>query len=747
MKRIVLLMLLALPAGCATDSALTQGQNLIDQGRMEDGIRRLEQGSKAHPDSYELRAFYQRYRDLYVDQLLFEGDKARVIGRNEPALAAYDRVLQFSPENPRAKAGIDAVRADQRQRDAVKQAQALFEGNRAEEALEQAKGILAENPSQKSAQALLRRIDEVKAKSKAGASQLKAEYKKPVTLQFRDAPLKSIFDFLSQASGINFIFDRDVRPDLRATILLRDTSLEDALNFLLVTNQLDKKVLNDNTVLVYPNLPNKVRDYQELIVRSFYLGNADVKQTLNLVKTVVKTRDVFIDERLNLLVMRDTPEAIGIAEKLIAAQDLADPEVILEIKVLEVSRGKLQNLGVGYPVQLSVGVKGAAGVPGQISLNEWLNRNSGLAILNVSDPAFVLNLQRQDSDTNLLANPRVRVRNREKAKIHIGDRLPVITTTSTANVGVSESVQYLDVGLKLDIEPNVYLEDDVAIKVGLEVSTVVQQIKSAQGTLTYRIGTRNTATVLRVANGETQVLAGLIQDEDRRTADKVPALADLPLLGRLFTNNNDSRIKTEIVLLITPYVVRNLDRPPPSALAVHSGTEAGFGAAPLRLPSTRGEQVSAGISVPAQPGFVQSPIAQSPGAAPANGQSAGVQTANAQSAATQTLGTQSLMLSGPPQVQAGSEFAVTISVPPSAPGGVRMEVLYDSGKLQALGAEGMPGRVSLAVAGTTAVRFRAIEGQSGPTQISIGNISPVPGGDANIPPLAAPAPVSINVTP
>jgi len=156
--------------------------------------------------------------------------------------------------------------------------------------------------------------------------------------EFRDALLKNVFEVLSRVSGINFVFDRDVRADLRTTIMVRDTPLEEALQFLLVTNQLDKKILNQNTILIYPNQPNKLRDYQELVTRSFYLGNADVKQTLNLVKTVLKTRDVFIDERLNLLVMRDTPDAIRLAEKLIAAQDLAEPEVILEMKVLEITR-------------------------------------------------------------------------------------------------------------------------------------------------------------------------------------------------------------------------------------------------------------------------------------------------------------------------------------------------------------------------------------------------------------------------
>ena len=577
MRKWVVVVSLVLVSGCAAHTALLDGRRLIDQGRMEEGIGRLEQGVKANPDDSMLRNYYERTRDLYVSRLFYEAEKARLLGHNEEAIAGFERALGLSPGNVRAQAGLEATRADQSRRAALKHAQALFVAGDSGLALEKLKALLQENPSQREAQALLRRIEEARLKEAAVVPQLNALYKKPVTLEFRDAALKSVFEVLSRASGINFVFDRDVRADLRATIYVRNTAMEDAVNFLLVTNQLEMKVLNDNTILVYPNLPNKARDYQDLVVKSFYLGNADVKQTLNLIKTVVKTRDVFIDERLNLLVMRDTPRAIRLAEKLIAAQDLAEPEVILEVEVLEVSRSKLQNLGMQYPTQLSAGVQGAAGKPGQITLNEWLNRNAGLVNFKITDPALVLNLQRQDSDTNLLANPRIRVKNREKAKIHIGDRLPVITTTSTANVGVSESVQYLDVGLKLDVEPNVYLDDQVAIKVGLEVSNVVQQITSAQGTLTYRIGTRNTATVLRVGNGETQVLAGLIQDQDTRTADKVPGLAALPLLGRLFTNNNDTRTKTEIVLLITPYVVHNLDRPPPSALELPSGTEGSTG--------------------------------------------------------------------------------------------------------------------------------------------------------------------------
>ena len=740
MREIVVVLLLVLAAGCAAHTASVEGRRLIEQGRTEEGIRRLEQGVKANPDDTELRNYYVRTRDLYVNQLLYEGEKARMLGRSDDALAAFRHALVLSAGNARAQAGLEAAGAEKRQRAAVTQAQALFDGGMTEEALAMLKKVLGGNPSQKDAQALQRRIEESRTKAVVAAPRLKPEFRKPVTLEFRDAPLKSVFEVLSRTSGINFVFDRDVRPDLKATIYVRDTTIEDAVQFLLVTNQLEKKVLNENTILVYPNLPNKVRDYQELVVKSFYLGNADVKQTLNMIKTVVKTRDVFIDERLNLLVMRDTPDAIRLAEKLIAAQDLAEPEVILELEVLEVTRSKMQNLGLQYPTQIAAGIKGAAG-PGQATLTELRNSSSDLVTVTVTDPAIVMNLKRQDSDTNLLANPRIRVKNREKAKVHIGDRLPVITTTSTANVGVSESVQYLDVGLKLDVEPNVYLDDQVAIKVGLEVSNVVQEIRTLGGTVTYRIGTRNTATVLRVANGETQVLAGLIQDEDRRTADKVPGLGDLPMLGRLFTNNNDNRTKTEIVLLITPYVVHNLDRPAPSALEVASGTEGSLGAAPMRLPSTA---AAPAISPPqrAQPIPVQPPAVQPPPAV----ETPSPPVVPASPGVAVPPGVQTVLLATPVQAQAGREFAVAVSVPPGVAGNVRLDLVYDAAKLRVVGVEGALGRIPLVVSGTTAVRFLALEGQVGPAQISVANISVVGAGGENIA-LSAPVPVTVNITP
>jgi general secretion pathway protein D len=394
-----------------------------------------------------------------------------------------------------------------------------------------------------------------------------------------------VFDVLARAANLNFLFDKDVRADQRTTIVVRDAQVEDVIRQILATNQLEQKVLSETTALIYPNTPQKLREYQDLVVKTFYIANADVKQTANLIRTILKTRDIFIDEKLNLLVMKDTPNAIRLAEKLIAASDFAEPEVMLEVEVLEIGYNRLLELGVQFPGTAAASLVGAAGVPGTLTLSELRTRSSDLVRLTFTDPLFALALRQTDGRTNLLANPRIRVKNREKAKIHIGDRVPVLTTTAAATGGfVSQSVTYLDVGLKLEVEPLVYLEDDVGIKIGLEVSSISNTIQTPSGTgttLVYQIGTRNTSTVLRMHDGETQILAGLISDEDRRSATRVPGIGEFPVLGRLFSSTSDTNTKSEIVLLITPRLIRTLARPDARTVEFAAGTEASSSGGPL----------------------------------------------------------------------------------------------------------------------------------------------------------------------
>jgi len=560
-------------------------QQLLAQGKLEEGLSTLQRAMEEDPRNQEYRGYYYRQRDSIIAQWLNRAEEARVANDFDGAEALYRRALGVDAGNARAQAGIEHLVMDRRHQILLKEAEAAINARNNEAAAAKLRLILTENPANREARVMQRVLDEQRVRAALATPAIKASFQKPVTLEFREANIRSIFEVISRIADMNFVFDRDVRPDLRASIFVKNTSLEDVVNTVLLTNQLEKKVVNENTVLIYPNTPAKARDYQELIVKSFYLANSEAKQALNLIRTIIKTRDIYIDEKLNFLVMRDTPDNVRLAEKLISNHDLAEPEVVLELEVGEVKRTKLSELGIVYPNQFTVvnfrrtdtvstiGTNNVATTTQVTTDPLTLHTLGHLTTGNIQISPVILNLRNEIGDTNLLANPRIRVKNKEKARVHIGDRVPVITTTSTANVGVSESVSYLDVGLRLEVEPVVSLDEEVGMRVGLEVSSIVREVTSRSGTLTYQIGTRSAATNLRLRDGETQVLAGLISDEDRNSAQRVPGLGSLPIVGRLFSNERKDGAKTEVILLITPRIVRNLARPGASAMEFPSGTE------------------------------------------------------------------------------------------------------------------------------------------------------------------------------
>lgn len=580
--RALLLVAMVAFAGCAARQAYQSGQALIAQGKYEDGLAQLQEAVRRAPNNVQYRITLSGQRMSVIQQQVHEAELALNEGKLSDAERLYRRVLGLDPDNPMARQGLEALVAERRHREKVSKTEGLFKADQtanAAAALAMLREVLAENPRQKEALNLRSRIEDVLSKQQAPVTRLAAVYRKPITLEFRDAPLKSVFDAIAKISGLNFFFDKDVRPDLKATVLAKDTSIEDAIRILLVTNQLEQRVLGDNAVLIYPNTPQKLKDYQTLLLRTFYLANADVKAVANTIKTMLKTQDLVIDERLGLVIMRDTPEAIRLAERLIGLQDLADPEVMLEVEILEIKRSRLLELGVRLPDQASLVPLTSEGTA--LTLAELLHLNQSTTQALVG--GATINVRKEDQDGNILANPRIRVRNKDAAQVLIGDRVPVITTTSTSTGFVSESVTYVDVGLKLEVEPNIFLDGEVAIKVKLEVSNLVREIVSKSGTLAYQIGTRSASTVLRLKDGEMQILAGLISDEDRASASKFPLLGELPMLGRLFGSRKDDRQRSEIVLSITPRLVRSLRRPDLLSAEFESGTQASVGARSLTL--------------------------------------------------------------------------------------------------------------------------------------------------------------------
>jgi general secretion pathway protein D len=672
-------------AGCAAQNAYREGQTLLAEDQVDAGLAKIQEALALDPSSAEYRIAYVRALDREINASLGRAERALIEMRYGDAEAAYRRVLALQPSNDRALAGLRLIETARRHDTLYQEAEAAWAKRDVDGAQGRLRAILAANGKHERALALQRLIEENTAQM-AKASALSAAFRKPITIEFRDTPLKMVFEVISRTAGLNFVFDKDVRTDQKTTIFLRNSTIEAAVNVLLLTNQLEQRVLDGNSILIYPNTPAKQKDYQALMVKTFYLANSDAKTVGATLKTILKTKDIVVDEKLNLVMIRDSLEAIRLADKLVALQDVPEPEVMLEVEILEVKRSRLQALGINWPDAIALRPLPLDG----LTVKDLRNLNSSTIGATVGPTTIRAN--QTDADVNLLANPRIRARNREKAKILIGDRVPNITSTITATGFSSESVTYIDVGLKLDVEPTIYLDNEVAIKVTLEVSNIVDKITTKTGTVAYQIGTRTATSVLRLKDGENQLLAGLISDEDRRNASKLPFLGDIPLLGRLFGSHSDEGIKTEIVLSITPRILRNLRRAELYLAEFDGGTETSFrgrpegggGAGPVAAglggrgaaaPAAVAAPVAAPGTAPAAAGGQNNPASSAPAAlgspqgaavdpllaAPAGGAAVGGATLPfGTQAAAQVGGSAQLLWQGPAQARVGDTFALQL---------------------------------------------------------------------------------------
>jgi len=599
--------LVAVLAGCAASRQHSEGLRSMAAGDREKGLSELAAASAAEPTNSQYRLDYLKQLSLAVNSQLAQADEARRAGQIEAARQLYGNTLRIDPGNDRALRGLSNLEMDERHNALLAEAEKLLAAHDLAGARQKVHTVLQENGARIDAKQLATRIaDEMDKAEAAKAAQVVAGsvMKKPVSLQFRDANLRMVFEALSRTTGLNVIFDRDVRNDLKTTIFVHDASVEDTVDMILLQSQLDKKVLNANTLFIYPATAAKQKEYQDLKVRVFQLSNADGKTMQNVLKTVLKVADMSLDDKTNTLVVRGTPDMISVAEKIIAAHDYPDPEVMLEVEVLEVNRDRIRELGIQWPS--TFGVQTPSGVNtlhdlGHIPLNR----------LGVVGGPFgaTANFSLSDSDGNVLAAPKLRTRDNQKAKILIGEKVPVITNTvtpvSTGTPVVTGSVQYLDVGIKLEVKPHVYLEGDVGIELNMEVSTILGQVTPTgnnAGTIAYDIGTRDVTTNLRLRDGETQILGGLIQDTETVSANKVPGLGEFPLLNRLFGSNHHEDKKTEVVLSITPHILRAPTVADSRARELFSGTESSVREMPLRL-----DPVGSVSGAPSTPGAAPAP--------------------------------------------------------------------------------------------------------------------------------------------
>lgn len=638
-----LLIALAL-GGCAEQRIRDEANHQMVAGAYEDSLATLDAGIAKYPESASLRVARRATQDTVADKLLQQAAKELNAGKRSAAQTTLKRLLEIEPQNDHAQALLQTVKRDEQNAAALELSKQKSVSGSQETALSAIETALRGDPKNHrllEAQAALEqqsgRRDVPQAKGPTA--------KQPINLDFRDASVRMIFEAMARSTGINFILDKDVRPDLKTTVFLRQAKLEDALDLILSTTQLNKKLMNGSTILIYPNTPEKQRDYQDLVVRAFYLTNAEAKQTGAMLKTMLKIKDPYIDERSNMVVIREPADVVRLAERLVELQDRNDAEVVLEVEVLEVSSTKLTQLGIQYPNSFTLTPLSATGST-SLTLSDLKSLNSDR--IGVSTPSVVLNLRRELGDTDLLANPKIRAKNHEKAKVLIGDKLPVITTTSTSTGFVSDSVQYVDVGIKLEVEPSISPEDEVSMKINLEVSSLVNQITTRSGTVAYQIGTRSANTVLKLRDGETQLLAGLIKTQQTTNSNRIPGLGDIPLIGRLFSSQTDNGVRNEIVLSITPRIVKPAHRPDTNFMEFWSGTET----------SARARRTLPDGKLPAElkvvDGAPASPAAAQPSEPTESGEPAAV--------APQEGGSITLTMNGPSAAKVGETFSVSLNL-------------------------------------------------------------------------------------
>lgn len=508
----------------AADFYYQRGQRLLDQGKLDEAVAQFQQGLTALPDHAKLQqAMADTLARNEAGNVYQQGVNLRQAGKNEEARRLFQRALETFPDHKQASAALAEMTREEQEK--------LADG-------------------------------------------LALSSKAPITLNFRQTELKQAFEFLAKAFGVNVIFDEAVKA-VPVTLFAKDVTFEQGLNLLLTTSRTFYKRIGGNTILVAPDSKEKRGQYEDYLVRTFHMNTVRAKEMADLLKGLVAVKKIIVNEQLNTLAIRDTEDVLKLAERIIETNDRKPAELVLDVEILEVNRSKSERLGLDFG-SYAAGIAVPQPVPLAGTLRETLRNSATLTV-----PSATFRFFKQDVDAKILANPKIRVVNGRQAKIHIGDRVPLRAATIVDATGQTRTTfDYKDIGIRLNVEPMIYLDNSALLKLGLEVSSLGENLGTAAEPA-FRIGTRNAETWMLLRDGETAILGGLIQDEERNNKVRVPGIGDIPLVGSLFTSYDESANRSDVLLTITPRVVRGWDVPARAALEFYSGTENAYSDKPM----------------------------------------------------------------------------------------------------------------------------------------------------------------------
>ena len=547
LSRLALLCLLALAAACGS-SAYHRGMYYIEKHQWDLAADNLQQAVDENPHDL-------RYQEAMVRTKLKASqthmDLAQMaLGRQDypTALKHLERALHYDPSNQYAKDQLQKVVT-------LATAKELSERQRATS------------------------IDEMKADARddMGVPRLDPASNIPIVLKFTDTSAKTILDAISKASGVNFLYDDKADVTKRLTVDFAKVNLSQVLDYLMMQTKSFYKVLDPHTLIIVPDNKQKRDEYTDQVIRTFYLSNADAKDVFQLVRSILQARKMAMNQDLNSITIQDSPEIVAICQKIIEANDKSKGEVAVDVELLEVDSGLTRQLGIDLSNhQFTIGPKqnityDSSGNPSGIGTGPPVPLNKFVDVLTHSlyiypVPNFIADLLLDTTGGQILARPQLRVMEGQKAMVHIGDKYPIPTANLYNNTAgtVGQAYQpvtsytYQDIGVKIEIEPKVHHNHEITIKLKVEISAISGSVGGGSPNNPSQpiIGTRESNSVIRLEDGETSMMAGLISQEERVHTSGLPGISEIPILRRLFSTTKDEKKKTDVVMLLTPHIIR-----------------------------------------------------------------------------------------------------------------------------------------------------------------------------------------------
>jgi len=638
LKRFCLLFAIAvLAAGCAAGQAFRQGETAMKSGDLDQAVAAYRKAVQAEPDNANYTIALQRAMLAASRAHLEKARQYEEQDQLEAALGEYRQASEYDPSN--RQAGVKVAALERTIRDRVEAARPP--------------------PA----------ITQLRERARAASPEpiLNPASREPLNIRFNNASLRDILNFIGMATGINMTYDREV-VDRPATVQLDGVTVEQALNQILSTNQLSYKVLSERSILIFPDTAPKHAQYDDQVVRTFYLSNADATEMTQILSTIIRLPGIAVQPAIagnktsNSITVRGTAPVVGILEKIIAQNDKPRAEIVVDVEILEVNRNRAKTyglnlseyaLGAVFSPEVSPGATttGTTANPGNannstppsgvrspppFNLNT-ITRGFGTNDFYLAVPTAVVKFLESDTQTRLLAKPQLRGAEGTKLALKLGDQIPVISTSYTpiagggAAVNPLSSYQYKDVGVNIDMTPRVTLEGDIILDLVVDNSSVGQD-RLVAGQLVPSFGQRTVTTRLRLRDGESNLLAGLLREDERKSLSGFPGAIHVPILKQLFSANDNSIAQTDIIMLLTPHIVRTSEITVEDLKPLYIGSQQnlGLGGAPALIAPLPAEALAAAPAAaaptPAAPAIPPNAIANPlpanapPSATPALGQ-------------------------------------------------------------------------------------------------------------------------------